>query len=371
MDSSQAVAASAGALQNLSSYLNGTLANLTTAFHESSEYLSETLGIPPGVLYGSLTALIALPLTMSRYGWASGREQISPYSSMSGGAPAVTDDDFSYITSQDLDDPVLGGSDGRYRHSTRSEVPPALEDDVLLIKNKGATYPAHFPAYAIGDGKLRVKDVKDRAGLMMGLSDRATRGIKLLYKGKQLKEPAAPVRDYGVKNKSELMAMIGEGDDGSSPSEEEMVIVGEPARESKPSRRRKGKKSKKQTDRDDGVDSASSPRDSNSTFDPSRSPQSPAPASTATGPMKKLEELAAELNNKWLPLCNEYILHPPADAKKREEEHRRLSESLLQQILLKLDGVETEGIAEVRSRRKDLVRETQTLLKTLDTTKNA
>jgi hypothetical protein len=365
VDSSQAVAASAGALQNLTLYLNGTFANLTSAFHESSEFLYEQFGIPPGVLYGSLTALVAIPLTMHRYGWS--REQVSPYGSVPGGIPAVTDEDFSYITSQDLDDPGHGVSDPRYRQGLRSEASSGLEDDVLLIKNKGVTYPAHFPAYAIGDGKLCVKDVRDRAGLMMGLSERGIRRIKLLYKGKQLKEPAAPIRDYGVKNKSELMAMVGEGDNGSSPSDEEMVIVDEPTRSGKSSRRRKNKKSKK-TDKDDGADSASSPRDSTSTFDPSRSPQSPTPADAK---MQKLDELAAELNTKWLPLCKEYIANPPADPKKREEEHRRLSESLLQQILLKLDGVEPEGIVEVRARRKELVKDTQTILKTLDVTKNS
>jgi hypothetical protein len=69
-------------------------------------------------------------------------------------------------------------------------------------------------------------------------------------------------------------------------------------RSGKSSRRRKNKKSKK-TDKDDGADSASSPRDSTSTFDPSRSPQSPTPADAK---MQKLDELAAELNTKWLPL---------------------------------------------------------------------
>jgi hypothetical protein len=364
VDSSQAVVASTGVFQNLTSYLNGTFGNLTSAIFESSEYFSEALGIPPSLLYGSLGALIAVPLTMSRYGWASSREQISPYSSMGGGPPAVTDDDFSYITSQDLDDPSLDIPGARGRHATGGNPP---EDDVLLLKNRGVTYPAHFPAYAIGDGKLRVKDVKDRAGLLMELSERATHRIRLLYKGKQLKDSAAPVRDYGVKNKSELIVMAGDMDDGSSPSDEETVIVPEGgSRKSKSSKKgKKRSKTSKSPRNDRDADSTTSPRDSNSTFEPMGSPQSP----QQTGPMEKLDEIAGDLKNKWLPLCNDYIADPPTDIKKREEEHRRLSESLLQHIILKLDGVETEGIAEVRTRRKALVTEVQNLLKTLDVTK--
>jgi hypothetical protein len=343
--SSQPIVASSGALQNLTSYLNGTLVNLSTAFQGSNEYISETLGVPPGLVYTSVAALVALPITMSRYGWSLNREHSSPYSSMAGGIPSVTDDDFSYITSQDLEDPPY--------HAPRPGGSPP-DDDVLIIKNKGVTYPAHFPAYAIGDGKLRVKDVRERIGLMMDLSESATRRVKLLYKGRQLKEPAAPVRDYGVKNKSELMAVLADMRDASSPSDEEMVIVND-----NPSSRRKKKKSKKKGAKTDG-DSVGSPRDSTSNVDAS----SPTPIA---GPMQKLQDMSKEFTTTWLPLCNKFISSPPSDAKKREEEHRKCSESVLQNILIKLDGVETEGMPEVRARRKELVRSVQETLKALDT----
>lgn len=353
VDSSQPIAASSGALQNLTSYLNGTLVNLGTAFQESSEYISETLGVPPSLVYSSLAALIALPLTMSRYGWSLNREQSSPYNSMNGGIPPVTDEDFSYITSQDLEDHSFLG--------TRSGAGgPPVEDDVLIIKNKGVTYPAHFPAYAIGDGKLRVRDVRDRIGLMMELSERATRRIKLLYKGRQLKEPAAPVRDYGVKNKSELMAILADIRDESSPSDEEMVIVND-NQAPRPKRKRGKKKSGKS--KGDG-DSTNSPRDSTSNVDMA----SPAPGA---GPMKMLNELSHEFSTKLYPLCEAYIASPPSDPKKRDDEHRKLSETILQNIILKLDAVETEGVAEVRARRKELVTKVQDVFKALDNAKTA
>ena len=346
--------ATSGALQNISSYLNGTFVNLSCAFLDSSEYISQTLGVPPGVVYSSLAALVAVPLTMSRYGWSRG--SFSPYTSMTGGPPNVTDEDFSYITSQDLDDPNLGVP--LDNHRSRSNASPDPDDDVLLIKNRGVIYPAHFPAYTIGDGRLRVQDVKDRVGLMMDLSERTARRIKLLYKGQQLKDASAPIREYGVKNNSQIMAVVPEGGDASSPSEEEMVIV-DSDRAGK-SQRRKKKRSQKKTRKGDG-DSTSSPRDSTSNLG--------SPSGAGAEALKKLDDISADFRNNWQPLCAKFISAPPSDEKKRDEEHRKLSESVLQLVLLKVDGVETDGIAEIRARRKALVKEVQEVLKELDVAK--
>lgn len=337
--------ASSGALQNITAYLNGTLAHLGATLESSNEYISETLGVPPSIVYSSLAALVAVPLTMSRYGWSSSRDQISPYSSMSGSGPAVTDEDFSYITSQDLEDPSLGLPETRPRARSRGGRPDP-EDDVLLIKNKGVIYPTQFPAYAIGDGKLRVVDVRGRICTMMDLPQRFANRIKLLYKGRQLKDAEAPIREYGVKNKSEVMAVLPEGEVGGSTSEEEEEVIVDGT---KSRRRSKKKKNKKASDKKDAGGSSQPP---------------PAPA--ATGPMAKLDELRAEFTEKWLPLCKQFIASPPTDPKKKDEEHRRLSESILQQILLKLDGVETDGIPEVRARRKEQVKDAQAMLKELD-----
>ncbi|KAL7907690.1 BAG domain-containing protein [Trichoderma velutinum] len=366
VDSNQPIVASSGALQHIiTNYLNGTLTNLSAAFQESSEYISGTLGVPPTFVYSGLAALVALPITMSRYGWSLSREQ--SFGAMSGGVPDVTNEDFSYITAQDLDDPRVEYTDTRYYPPRpRSRGPSEPEDDILLIKNRGVTYPAHFPAYSIGDGKLYVKDVRDRVGLLMDLSSRTTRRIKLLYKGKQLKESMYPVREYGVKNKSELMAVIPDAeDDNSGRSDDEMIIVDEPRTETKSSKSKsKKKKGKKRSDKSEAT-SPTSPVDSGSNGDAANA----VPPAAISAAMKKLDEISDDFHSNWLPLCRNYIESPPKDAKKRDEEHRKLSESIMQQIILKLDGVDTEGVDEIRQRRKDLVRRVQEVLKQLDTAK--
>lgn len=356
--------ASSGALQHLiANYLNGTLTNLSAAFQESSEYISGTLGVPPTYVYSGIAALVALPITMSRFGWSLNREQ--SFGAVPGGVPDITNEDFSYIPAQDLDDPRVEYIDTRhFPPRPRSRGPSEPEDDILLIKNKGVTYPAHFPAYAIGDGKLYVKDVRDRVGILMDLSPRTARRIKLLYKGKQLKESSAPIREYGVKNKSELMAVIPDGDDeNSGRSEDDMIIVDEPSRnDTKSSKSKKKKKGSKRKSDKNGPGSPTSPLDSGSNGDAAN-------GTVVNAASKKLDEIEDDFRSKWLPLCLDYIDAPPKDLKKREDEHRKISETVLQQVILKLDGVETEGIDEIRQRRKELVRRTQEVLKRLDIAK--
>jgi len=333
---------------------------------------------------------------MSRYGFST-RGGLSPFGSTlgHGGIPAVTDDDFSYITSDDLEtiDTPRGHSryvyeDDPYSRSVPAPAPTSghPKPDIMLIKHRDVTYPEHFPAYSIGDGKLEVGDVRERVKLIMNLSDREARGLRLFYKGRQLKESNVPIREYGVKNNSEVMVVIGDPIDSSGESSEEIVVVGRDGREEH-NTTRKPKKGKQRGRRADDR----SPRESSSSFtldvpvDDGRRrgvsrvrTQSPAGSSLSGvsgasaaaavpgGPVDKLNSIAAHFDTKLRPLCMKYMESPPSDRKKSVDEHRKISETVMQQVILKLDEVETNGDVTARSMRKELVQEVQGILKKMD-----
>lgn len=318
---------------------------------------------------------------MSRHGWSYNQQRggLSPFGSTLGDArgevPPVTEEDYSYITTEDLKRHEM---DDKYSRApaayTRSNAGPSLvidDDDILLIKNKGVTYPEHFPAYSIGDGKLLVGDVRERVQMIMKLSDRRTRKIKLLYKGRQLKDDDEPVCNYNVKNNSEILVVLPEenaDDDSNSDSSEEVVVVGREDGERSKKSKNKKRKGKKKSGR-----SSTSPRDSNLEVPngggggDSRAP-SPAAGGNATASVavEKLNAINSHFTTKLLPLCVQFTASPPSDPKKRADEHRKLSETIMQQVLLKLDEVETNGEEEARARRKELVRVVQEVLKGLD-----
>lgn len=410
----------AGHIANLtSSLVNQLPPSVQTTIDSASQYIESTTGVNPTVFYSSAAAaailLGAIPTVYakstssrsdkdrdasgekmsSRYGWSSGRDRggLSPFNSSLGrdGVPAVTDDDYSYITSEDLENHGVEGREykrepvDRSRHyNTRSAGGPALvidEDDILLIKNKGITYPEHFPAYSIGDGKLLVGDVRERAQMVMKLSDRKARKIKLLYKGRQLKIDDEPICEFGVKNNSEILVVLPDGDDDSSTeSSEEVVVVGSKDAEGRSKKSKSGKKRRsKKKDR-----SSTSPRDSGGLEVPRNDgagtsrPQSPASgvsggsaAAVPGGPIDKLNTIKSHFTTQLLPLCTQYTANPPSDPKKRVDEHRKLSETVMQQVLLKLDEVETNGDEDARAKRKELVRVVQDVLKGLDDAKGS
>lgn len=404
-------------LQKLPPSLQSYVGTAADRLAGATEYLQSTAGISPTLFYGTAGAILLLgavpsirarnrsntknPRGMSRYGF-SARGAMSPFNSFTSqdGVPTVTSEDFSYITSADLEDHGLDIPQSYTTHShvvdhdhySRSAPGPAYsrprpEDDVLLIKHQGVTYPEHFPAYSIGDGILLVSDVRERVKMILDLSDRQAKRVKLYYKGRRLKDLDVPVRKYGVKDNSEILMVLGDSNQGSaSESGEEVVVVGRDGRERYETSPRVGNSSRweDRSPRDSAsqggleVPSGGGRRRATSRVR-TQSPGSAASTASAPaavpvgvpgGPIEKLNAIAADFNSKYLPACKEFTARPPRDNKKRAEEHRKLSETVLQQVLLKLDAVETAAEEGARAYRKELVNRVQNVLKDLDDAKS-
>ena len=86
--------------------------------------------------------------------------------------------------------------------------------------------------------------------------------------------------------------------------------------------------------------------------------------------LEEIDFLTHKFRTELVPQGLDFISNTPADAKKRDLEYRRSSETILTQILLKSDALDTEGDFEARMRRKELVKEVQSFLSDLDRAAN-
>jgi hypothetical protein len=359
------------------------------------------------VLAGSVILPLLL-IVVSMSGWRSylSGGRYSPFTTAPPTRPTVTEDDYHYLGPDDIVDPPRHDpyqASNYPRHGLRADAEDPRAPDIIILKHRGTTYPLHFPAFTIGEGQLRVGELRKNAARQTGAGDPAR--IKLLYKGKVLKDDAVACREEGLKQNSELMAVITDishSEDESSEdsaSEDEMayverirgsdsgprvdvdgtIIGGEP--------RRRKHRSKKSPRQDEGPASYH-PQSSSSVPPPqprttaaappprpAATPQPPKPMASSqppppqTGPktaMQKLDDVMHVFHDKYAPMAEDYLANVPQDEKSKKQEYMKLSETILAQVIFKLDGVETEGDPDARAKRKALVQETQDMLNRLD-----
>lgn len=335
------------------------------------------------ILLALCTFLVLAMSWTSRFGNLG---RFSPFTrSPPQGSAQVSDADFSYITADDLRKHEQGQAAPSHHHHQQQpiespiEYGPPRDTDVLILKNKKREFAVHFPTYSIPKGELTIGQVREQAARKIGTAD--TRRVKLLYRGKNLKDDMRTCKQEGLRDKSELMLTVADLGPSASASEDDddddefAYLDGGDHQTSADGdskrRRNRGKKSKRRNKRDQ-VSGSSTPAEQAppppnlnlpSQFTP-RAP-SPKPPTALNTPVDKINAIRDKLG-EYLPEAYAFQSSPPADPAKKDFEHKRLSEMILAQVLLKLDAVETDGDPEARQRRKDLVRETQKVLQDLD-----
>ncbi|KAF9885483.1 hypothetical protein FE257_012810 [Aspergillus nanangensis] len=275
--------------------------------------------------------------------------------------PVVNDNDYSYISP----------NQSRYE----------AEPDTLILRHRHNTYELPFPAYAINEGRLSVGQLRQRAAEVTQTPD--PKRIKLLYKGNLLDDDTLPCRNEGLKQQSEVLCVVSEvqpgqrtpSDPGSdleesnknsdSPQEPEAPQ----ARKRNRTRNKKKKKLQKQRAEDELSAPVEPPRPTSS------GPSSSMPASAPnlklfTTPIAKAHALMSYLQGILLPLCEEYIANPPAEPKARDFEYKKLSETILAQVILTADGIDPETDEE-RLARRMLIKEAQKTLGRLDAARDS
>ena len=277
--------------------------------------------------------------------------------------PQVSDEHFSYITPGDVADTPADDA----------------EPDIIALRHRGTIYPLHFRAYAIDDGVLTVGDLREEAARQTNAGHPDC--VRLLYKGKLLKDNTRTCKAEGLKQHSEVLCVVSEGrasdnsDDGQTipattpvpaPTQAPRPTSSEASSPPTPP----GGKSKKRRNKDKGRNGKKSPV--------SRESPAPQPANRTTQfspppnlkqlhtPLEKVSALAGWLQQEMIPRCDEYVADPPSDPKVRNQEYQKLSETILAQVMLKADGIEPDGNQTARDARRALIKEAQAALNKLD-----
>ena len=334
-------------------------------------------------LVATLLALIYFLYSMSSYGrsaldtWGGRR---SPYTSAAGDR-SITDYDFEYLGPEHLDRSRSYLYDHRPSVARSHGYDDGEGPDIILLRHMNTQYELNFKPFAISDGILLVGDIRKFAAEALRAPDPSR--LRLLYKGKQLKDDKRPAKEYGLKQQSELMVVVSETPPSRPNSDSETEESGSAVSQSSRRGKNRSRKPKPKTSKDNlappitdnyPLSRTGSRRGSRPPSPPLRSPpshstppQSPPLQSPKSDVARgKVDQLASTFHTQWVPKCVQFLMRPPSDPKSRDQEHKKLSESILAQIVLKADDIDTEGDVQARMDRKKLVDEINDMFKKLD-----
>ncbi|KAF3918490.1 hypothetical protein ABW21_db0204849 [Orbilia brochopaga] len=211
---------------------------------------------------------------------------------------------------------------------------PASADDIVYVQHGRDTLTTTFPKGEIADSITTVGDLRAAVQDTLGLS--RNHGIKLVFAGQNLIGEGAPLARYNIKHGAKVLCMASKS-----------TLPPPPTTTTTASSR-----------------SATPTRPARPT--PSISP-APEPVKKIVPPLEKIATVKQHVAETLMPLVESFENSPPTDVAKRKEEHHRLSETVLGEIL-KLDSVDVDGPdgAEVRKQRKATVKQLHAVLERLD-----
>lgn len=321
--------------------------------------------------------------------WGGGRA--SPFlSNLADSAPRDLSSHFEYIGP---DDELYS----KHRPSVAAFDPDSIPEapDRIHVKYMDKMIPVNFPAYSINEATTYVGDL--RKAIAHELRVDPSR-VRLIYKRHELKQNRYPLKRYGMKQNSEVSAIVTERSTEYNRSDSLSASGSDSEPAAPPPRRPRAQSTVRLRSEEqlptvarhtgphlhpNGHVSSTGPRDSGRPTErvpprerePSRNRgPSPGPAHSANNlpradpdsPLGKVQALASAFHTQWLPPATRFLLSPPSDPDAKRKEFLKLTEGILNQIVIKADGIESEGNADARNLRKSLVNEANSVLSQLD-----
>ncbi|KAF8470858.1 hypothetical protein BDZ91DRAFT_719128 [Kalaharituber pfeilii] len=185
---------------------------------------------------------------------------------------------------------------------------PERTEDIVHVKHGKNDYIFKFPLGAISAGAVTVGAL--RAKVSQETRVEANR-ISLVGLGRNLKDDAATLRSLGMGSGTKVLCMASQQ---RVPSTKKTMAA-------------------------------------------------PKPKLVLT-PMERIEAVRQAVEDKTGKLTADFLANTPTERKEREDAHRMISETIMGE-LLKLDSIESDDPA-VRVRRKEVVKEIQKILESVD-----